>query len=138
MTLVAIVTLLAGIVIGFVAQRSRMCFIGGIRDYIFVRDTFLLKGIFAFGFSAWFGFSAAHLLESASDVGYMAIESVSYWQTVIGGFGVGVLSVFANGCPLRQHVMAAQGNISAIAYLVGFLMGALIFYKLVFNFVLGL
>jgi len=36
------------IVIGFLAQRSRMCFVGGIRDYILVRDKELLFGLFAF------------------------------------------------------------------------------------------
>jgi uncharacterized membrane protein YedE/YeeE len=34
--------------VGFLAQRSRMCFIAGIRDYFIVRDTELLFGLFSF------------------------------------------------------------------------------------------
>ena len=39
--------------IGFLAQRSRMCFIAGLRDFILVRDGELLKGLFAFIATIW-------------------------------------------------------------------------------------
>ena len=48
MMLPAFISLLFGFIIGYMAQRSRMCFIGGLRDYILVRDTALLKGLLAF------------------------------------------------------------------------------------------
>jgi uncharacterized membrane protein YedE/YeeE len=48
--------------------------------------------------------------------------------TIVGGFGVGYFSTLANGCPLRQHVLAAQGIKSSITYLAGFLAGAVIFH----------
>jgi hypothetical protein len=48
--------------------------------------------------------------------------------TIVGGFGVGYVSTLANGCPLRQHVLAAQGAGSSMAYLAGFLGGALVFH----------
>lgn len=44
----AIASLIVGLIIGYMGQRSRMCFIGGVRDFIIVRDTFLLKGFFGF------------------------------------------------------------------------------------------
>jgi uncharacterized membrane protein YedE/YeeE len=47
---------------------------------------------------------------------------------ILGGFGVGYVSTLANGCPLRQHVLAAQGVLSSIAYLAGFFAGAVIFH----------
>ena len=34
----AIATLALGIILGYLAQRSRICFIGGLRDFILVRD----------------------------------------------------------------------------------------------------
>jgi tetrahydromethanopterin S-methyltransferase subunit B len=37
----------------------------------------------------------------------------------------------ANGCPFRQHVLAAQGIISSMTYLVGFFIGAFVFQLLV-------
>jgi uncharacterized membrane protein YedE/YeeE len=48
--------------------------------------------------------------------------------TIAGGFGVGYVSTLANGCPLRQHVLAAQGVRSSIAYLAGFFGGAVVFH----------
>jgi uncharacterized membrane protein YedE/YeeE len=39
---------LLSLMIGFLAQRSRMCFVAGIRDYFLVRDTELLFGLFSF------------------------------------------------------------------------------------------
>lgn len=43
-----IFSLVMGIIIGYMGQRSRMCFIGGVRDFIIVKDTFLLKGFISF------------------------------------------------------------------------------------------
>jgi len=37
-------SLIVGLIIGFVAQRSRFCLVGGIRDYMIVKDKYLLKG----------------------------------------------------------------------------------------------
>jgi len=38
---------------GFLAQRSRMCFVAGVRDYILVRDRELLIGMFSFLITLW-------------------------------------------------------------------------------------
>ena len=53
--LLALVTLVLGAILGYLAQRSRMCFVGGWRDFILVRDTELLKGVLAFFVTAWLG-----------------------------------------------------------------------------------
>ena len=45
--------------------------------------------------------------------------------TAGAAFGLGLLSVLANGCPFRQHVLAAQGSSSATFYLAGFYGGKL-------------
>ncbi|MBQ9991845.1 MAG: hypothetical protein IJP33_00260, partial [Firmicutes bacterium] len=47
-TRISFVSLLAGLIIGMLAQRSRMCFIGGWRDFFLVRDTYLLRGFIIF------------------------------------------------------------------------------------------
>jgi uncharacterized membrane protein YedE/YeeE len=39
-----------------------MCFIGGLRDFILVRDTELIKGVAAFFVTAWLAFSVAGYL----------------------------------------------------------------------------
>jgi len=49
-----------GVAIGFLAQRSRMCFVAGFRDYILVRDRELLLGLFAFLTTIWLLTSALY------------------------------------------------------------------------------
>jgi len=120
----AIATLIIGVILGYLGQRSRMCFVGGIRDFILVRDTYLLRGLIAFGLTAWLAFPLAGLFTGTRPGSWDAADSVTMALTIFGGFGVGFFSTLANGCPFRQHVLAAQGVTSSIAYLTGFL-GAL-------------
>ncbi|XHH09783.1 MAG: YeeE/YedE thiosulfate transporter family protein [Candidatus Bathyarchaeia archaeon] len=138
-------TLVAGIIIGYLAQRSRMCFVGGIRDYVLVKDTHLLKAPVAFlvgavaifgvsyllvGVSKWPWFVTSGLLPIAG-APLSSVAATPIWihllLAVIGGLGLGLFSVFAGGCPLRQHVMASEGDKSSIAYLAGFYVGAVVF-----------
>ncbi len=125
----AIATLIIGVVIGYLAQRSRMCFVGGIRDYILVRDTALLKGLVAFGATAAVLFPVSALLTGERTPPFDLSDAVTIALVVAGGFGVGYVSTLANGCPLRQHVLAAQGVKSSMAYLGGFFAGAVVFHQ---------
>ena len=125
----AIATLVTGLVIGYLAQRSRMCFVGGIRDYILVRDTALLKGLVAFGVTAAVSFAVARLLTAGFTPSFDLPDTVTIALVIAGGFGVGYVSTLANGCPLRQHVLDAQGVKSSIAYLCGFFAGAVVFHQ---------
>ena len=124
----AVATLVIGVILGYLGQRSRMCFVGGIRDFILVRDTYLLRGLIAFGFTAWLAFSLVGVASGARLGPFGVSDAVTVVLTILGGFGVGYFSVLANGCPLRQHVLAAQGVRSSIAYLAGFFAGAVIFH----------
>jgi len=135
MTVAAIASLGVGVIIGFVGQRSRMCFIAGIRDWILVRDTFLLKGLIAFLLVGWVAFPLSGLLGGAAvgDFGDPVLGTVLL--AVAGGFGVGYFSVLANGCPFRQHVLAAQGTVSSMVYLAGFLAGSFVFEAVVAPFI---
>jgi uncharacterized membrane protein YedE/YeeE len=123
----AVATLLIGAILGYLGQRSRMCFIGGIRDFILVRDTYLLRGLIAFGLTAWITFPLVALASGAS-LKPVFPDAVTIALTIAGGFGVGFFSTLANGCPFRQHVLAAQGSRSALVYLLGFCAGAVIFH----------
>ena len=131
MTVAAVASLVVGIVIGFVGQRSRMCFIGGIRDWILVRDTFLLKGLIAFGLVAWIAFPLSELAGGVAVGEFGRPALTDLLLTVAGGLGVGYVSVLANGCPFRQHVLAAQGSGGSFVYLAGFFSGAILFHTVV-------
>lgn len=128
MTVAAISSLIVGLMIGYVGQRSRMCFVGGIRDFILVRDTFLLKGLVAFGLVAWVAFPLAGLIGGAPAGPFGLPDGFALALTALGGFGVGYFSILANGCPFRQHVLASQGVVSAMTYLAGFFAGAVTFH----------
>jgi uncharacterized membrane protein YedE/YeeE len=125
----AVATLIIGAVLGYLGQRSRMCFIGGIRDFILVRDTYLLRGLIAFGLTAWLAFPLTGFVVGTRPGPFGISDAVTVVLTIVGGFVVGYVSTLANGCPLRQHVLAAQGVKSSISYLAGFLMGAVIFHS---------
>ena len=124
---VAVVTLAVGLVVGYVGQRSRLCFIGGIRDFVLIRDTSLLKGVIAFAATAWVLFPIARVIGGEPSPGVTSIDVVGVGLTAVGAAGVGFVSTLANGCPLRQHVLAAQGVVSSMWYVVGFFVGAVVF-----------
>lgn len=124
----ALATLLAGVVIGYAGQRSRMCFIGGIRDFLLVRDTGLLAGLAAFLAAGWLLLPALTVRAGAAAPLAQAADGTLALLAIAGGAGVGVFSTLANGCPFRQHVLAAQGDRGAWAYLAGFAAGAAIFH----------
>lgn len=125
----AVATLVIGVILGYLGQRSRMCFVGAIRDFILVRDTYLLKGLIAFGLTAWLAFPLVGLVVGARPGPLRASDAVTVALTILGGFGLGYLSTLANGCPFRQHVLAAQGVKSSMAYLAGFFAGAVVFHS---------
>lgn len=137
MTVAAVASLVVGVIIGFVGQRSRMCFIGGIRDWILVRDTFLLKGLIAFLLVGWIAFPVSGLVGGVAVGDFGRPDLISTLLTAGGGFGVGYVSVLANGCPFRQHVLAAQGAANSMVYLGGFVVGSFVFHTLVAPLVVG-
>jgi len=143
--LAVIGSLVIGLIIGFLGQRSRMCFIGGFREFLMIRDKELLKGAISFFASAWLTIVILNvigkLMPAISDA--MNVKYVAYPPFVnaifskfgaislIGGLGLGFFSTLAGGCPLRQHVMAGQGRVDSTVYLAGFYFGIIIYYLFV-------
>lgn len=129
----AIGTLFVGGLIGYMGQRSRFCIISGIRDCFMVRNFHRIKGLLALVISATVTFAVLKLtgervpnfpmLEGIKFTGYLI-------ASIVGGMGIGFFSVMAEGCPFRQHVMAAEGSRSALFYLLGFYLG-IIYFNLV-------
>ncbi|HMQ33353.1 MAG TPA: YeeE/YedE thiosulfate transporter family protein [Chloroflexaceae bacterium] len=126
----AITSLIVGLVLGYLGQRSRLCFVGGLRDALLLRSWRLLIPLLAFALTAWVAFPLVAWAGGAAGA-FATPDVVTLALTVLGGLGVGAVSILANGCPFRQHVLAAQGAISSLAYLAGFLAGAVLFHMLV-------
>jgi uncharacterized membrane protein YedE/YeeE len=139
-----IATLVVGFIAGFLGQRSRMCFVGGIRDLYLIRSTYLFKGLIGFIVAAFIGYiifnngiSFPWFLEkgaltaipgAACTVGIAALI-----LAIIGGFGIGLFSVLSGGCPFRNTVMTGEGNKSSLLYLAGFFLGAVVFHLFIFG-----
>jgi len=131
--IVSISSLVIGGIIGYLGQRSRMCTIGGLRDYVLVRDTGLLKGVAAMLVTAWVVFGLLSLLDgSAIGRGLIAAGTSPSGLTalaalLVGGIVLGLVATFSGACPLRQHVLAGQGRVGAWAFLAGFYLAAIVY-----------
>jgi hypothetical protein len=131
--IVSLASLGLGIVVGYLGQRSRMCSIGGLRDFVLVRDTGLLRGAGALLVSAWVSFGIVRLI-SGSDgkTGLIAAGTTPSAFTavvaiVVGAIILGFVATLSGACPLRQHVLAGQGRVGAWAFLAGFYIAAVVY-----------
>lgn len=111
------------LIIGALAQKSRLCMVGGMRDAVMFRDFHLLSGfvtIFAVVLLGnvvlgnFHGFSA-HLQPIAHE---------SQLWNMLGMVLVGWASVLLGGCPLRQLILAGEGNGDAAVTICGMMVGA--------------
>ncbi len=122
------ISLLAGLVVGGLAQRTRLCMVGGIRDAILFKEFKLLLGFVAV-------FAAAlvtNLVLSAAVSGtYFTLgfenQPVAHTDGLWNALGmllVGFACVLLGGCPLRQLVLAGEGNSDSALTVIGLLLGA--------------
>lgn len=124
----ALASLAVGIAVGYLAQRSRLCFVGGVRDWVLFRETSLLSAVGAFFLTAWVAWPLTALAGGAARPLPSGPTPLAFGLWAAGaGLVLGFASVLANGCPLRQHVLAAQGEADAGGYLLGFAAGAWIY-----------
>ncbi len=124
-------TLGAGLIVGALAQRSGFCITGGLAR-IFLwgprevrgcpKSTGLLMGIVSFFMVAL----VASVLTGQFSFGWHGQPSsnVDPFWSFLGMLMVGFGSVLIKGCPLRQLVVAGQGDSDAGAAVLGMLTGA--------------
>ena len=117
-----LVSLAAGVLIGILGQRTRLCFAGGIRDMILFRSAHLLIGIAAV-FVAVVVTNVAFGAFHPGFQGQPAAHTTHLWN-FLGMALVGLGSVLLGGCPFRQLIMSAQGNGDSIVTVAGMIAGA--------------
>jgi len=140
---VPIVTLLFGLLIGWLGQRSGFCSIGGFRDFFMWKHTRLLYGYIALIVGAFIGYLVFWLITPSAfenffwllNKGLMPVPGAPASLTVtayivlaiVGGIAVGLIGVLLGGCPLRQVVMTSEGNIKSLVFVVGMCIGAVVY-----------
>ena len=133
----AVATLILGFVVGFLGQRSRLCFVAGYRDLILMRDFQLLRGVLGTFIGAFIGYAVFGLLNGFIPLFPLLFQSPrtsmpSMWiAAIVGGLGVGFFGGLAGACPFRMHVLAAEGKRSCLYYLAGFYVGIVFFNILI-------
>lgn len=116
------ISLGAGLVTGILAQRTRLCMVGGIRDMIMFKDAYLLFGFLGILGAAFVGNLAFGNL-NVGFVGQPIAHNDGLWN-FIGMTLAGWSSVLLGGCPLRQLILAGEGNSDSAVTVAGLLVGA--------------
>ena len=120
--------LAAGLVVGAIAQRTRLCMAGGIRDAIMLRDFHLLMGFVAIFVAVLVG----NLIVGAMSIrggftpgfaGQAVAHTDGLWN-FLGMVLVGLGSVLLGGCPLRQLILSGGGNSDSSIAVLGMVVGA--------------
>lgn len=117
-----IVSLVAGLIVGGLAQYTRLCMVGGIRDFILFRETRLLIGFVAIFVAALVG----NLVLGKFNLGFLeqpVAHNDGLWNflgMLLAGYGCCLLG----GCPLRQLVLTGEGNTDSAFTFLGLFAGA--------------
>jgi len=113
--------LIVGLLFGVIAQKSRMCFAGSIRDIILMKD-FRLFSVIAGIFIVMLGYNIA-----TSNFKFVAFGPIAHAQTIwniLSMYAVGFCAVLLGGCPLRQLVLAGSGSSDSVITVLGMFVGA--------------
>jgi len=128
---ISVALLLVGVVTGILGQRSRMCFVGGFRDFLLVRDTALLRGLMSFFITTWifvFVLNKTGVVVLHYSTLREAFFSTYAIVSAVGGLILGAAATFSGACPLRHHVLLGQGRLDSGIFFLGFYGGIVLFY----------
>ena len=117
-----IISLAIGLFIGFLAQRSRFCTVGAIRDTILVRDSRLLYGVIALIVAAFI----TNLALGQFHPGFanQPIAHTNEWWNFGGMVLAGLAFTLAGGCPGRQLFLSGEGDADSGVFAIGMIVGA--------------
>jgi uncharacterized membrane protein YedE/YeeE len=139
---IGLATMVIGMLVGYLGQRSRFCTISGVRDFFLVKDSYRLKGLIGIVIGGVIGFALVNKLGGTLSSftkpggwefmpmlkdGLNVTPSILIPLSAVGAFFMAYFSVMAEGCPFRQHVMAGEGRLSGIIYIAGLVLGVVFF-----------
>ena len=122
------ISLVAGLGVGALAQRTRFCMIAGIRDFILFRETKMLWGFIAVTVAALLCNLTLTSVTGASFfklgfAGQPIAHTDALWNA-LGLFLAGFACVLLGGCPMRQLILAGEGNSDSAIGVLGLVAGA--------------
>ncbi|MCR3921001.1 MAG: YedE family putative selenium transporter [Firmicutes bacterium] len=117
-----LIALAAGLIVGVLVQRSRLCQAGCFRDLMIIRDPHLLYGTLGIFLSAL----ALNVAFGYFKLGFadQPIAHTDGLWNFIGLAVVGLGATLLGGCPLRQVILSGEGDTDAGIVLLGMLSGA--------------
>lgn len=116
------ISLGVGLLVGFLAQRTRMCFVGAWRDVFLVRDGYLMSAVVA----CFLGALAFNLILGQFHLGFdgQPVAHSSHLWNFLGMALVGLAATLVGGCPLRQLILSGEGDTDAAVTVLGLFAGA--------------
>ncbi len=117
-----LISLGVGLLIGFLAQRTRFCTMGSIRDVILMGDTHLISGLGALVVFAFL----TNLVFGQVNVGFATqpVAHSSHIWNFLGMLLAGLAFALAGGCPGRQLFLSGEGDSDAGVFVLGMIVGA--------------
>jgi YedE family putative selenium metabolism protein len=117
-----VLSLLIGLCVGFLAQRTRLCTMGAIRDVILIRSTHLLSGVLGIVVLAFL----VNLLLGQFKPGFanQPIAHTNHLWNFLGMALAGLCFSLAGGCPGRQLFLSGEGDGDAAIFATGMIVGA--------------
>lgn len=118
------VALGCGLFVGVLAQKTRLCMVGGIRDLIMFKQNHLLLGFITIIVVVGVG----NLALGNFKLGFVEqpVAHVDGLWNFMGMLLVGWGSVLLGGCPLRQLILSGEGNSDSGVTVFGMIIGAAI------------
>lgn len=118
------VSLIIGLILGGVIQKTRFCTAGGIRDVILIKNAQMLLGLISVFAVALLGNLIFNFDSFKLGFEGQPIAHTEHLWNFLGLMLVGICSIFLGGCPLRQTILAGEGNMDSAVVLLGFIVGA--------------
>ena len=121
------VSIIAGLVVGALGQRSRFCMAGGVRDAVMFKDFSLVTGSVMIILTVLVGNlilgNFGENYKGFVTVGQPIASADGLWN-FLGMAIVGWGSALLGGCPLRQLVLTGEGNTDSAVTVLGMIAGA--------------
>jgi len=114
--------LIGGLIVGVIGQRTRVCFVGGIRDSMMFKQFHMVYCLLAIIITTLICNACAGTLNFGLE-GQPVAHTDWIWN-MAGLFVVGLGSVFLGGCPFRQLVLAGSGSSDSSIAILGMFAGA--------------